>query len=85
MPQYHFNVYDGIEIIDFKGTELTDVQAARVEALKHAGALIADAEVRGDLGEEWRLEVTDEFGLVLFRMDFLVSNAPASPKPSRLS
>ena len=82
MSRYYFNVQDGRSDIDRDGTELPDVQSARSEALRLAGAIIDDAGRRGDLGEEWRVEVTDDTGLMLFRMDFIVVESAAVPKRS---
>ena len=59
MPRYHFHVHDGFTRMDAEGSELPNLQAARAEALKRAGAIIADAGARADFGEEWRLEVTE--------------------------
>lgn len=78
MPRYHFNVYDEHVSLDTDGTVLSDLQAARFEALQLAGEIIRDAAMRAELGEEWRLEVTDDTRLVLFRMDFVVADAPAA-------
>lgn len=77
MPCYHFNVYDGVQIIDKVGTELPDVRFARREAIRYAGSLLEDAAAKDGLGQEWRMEVTDGAGLILFRLDFLVTDSPA--------
>ena len=42
--------------------------------MRLAGAIIAEAGMRGDLREEWSVEVTDVTGIALFRMDFLVQD-----------
>jgi hypothetical protein len=42
MPIYHFNVRDGSDIPDPDGTELPNIPAARVEAVKLAGRLLLD-------------------------------------------
>jgi hypothetical protein len=43
-----------------------------------AGASIEDSAKHSKLGEGWRMEVTDDAGAVLFRLDFTVSgSAPA--------
>ena len=78
MPEFHFNVFDGITSIDQDGTELPDLHTARHEALILAGAMIEDSAKRLALGEEWRLEVTDDAGLMLFRLDFTIIEAPAA-------
>ena len=80
MPRYHFNVYDGHAEIDQDGTALPDIYAARAEAMRLAGGIIADAGARADLGEDWRFEVTDANGLILFRMDFIVAEIAATAR-----
>lgn len=72
MPRYHFNVYDGFSTHDRDGTELVDAHEARREALRRASGLLDDEVIRGGLGEDWRMEVTDEAGALLFRFDFIV-------------
>jgi hypothetical protein len=38
MPRYFFHVIDGREILDYEGTELSDLREARAEAIRTAGA-----------------------------------------------
>jgi|EndMetStandDraft_4_1072995.scaffolds.fasta_scaffold430401_2 hypothetical protein len=48
MPRYHFNViYDGREIRDREGSELPDIEAARIEAVADARALMSEAVRNG--------------------------------------
>ena len=88
MPRFHFNVYDGVSDIDKEGVELPDWEAARAQAVRVAGQIIKDGAKRIALGEDWRLEVTDYKGLILFRMDFSILASPAAanpwPRPSDL-
>ena len=77
MPRYHFNVFDGISSIDEGGSELADLVTARYEAIRLAGNIVADDAQRMKLGEDWRMEVTDDVGLLLFRLDFTVVETPA--------
>ena len=76
MPRYHFKVMDGHSEIDHDGTELPDVLSARIEALRLAGEIIKDAAHLASLGSDWRVEVTDDRGLMLFRMGFVVMDSP---------
>lgn len=76
MPRYYFNVYDGLSSLDVEGTELPDWRAARKAAIRLAGEILKDDADRIDLGEDWRIEVADQTGLVLFQMTFLVVEAP---------
>lgn len=77
MPRYFFNVYDGVSSPDPTGTELPDWQAARIEAIGLAGAIFKDEAKRIAVGDDWRLEVADERGWVLFRFDFVSSQDSA--------
>ena len=78
MPRFHFNVYDGVCVLDTEGTELPDWQAARLEAIRYAGALLVDDAQHVAHGQDWRMEVTDDTGLVLFRLDFIVMASAAT-------
>ena len=78
MPRYFFHVHDGVEPIDEEGTSFPDIVVARAEALKLAGDIIEDAGIRSDLGEDWCITVTDDAGLILFRMDFVVAESAAA-------
>lgn len=77
MPRFYFSTYDGVSAPDLEGTELPDWNAAREEAIHLAGALLRDSAKQVALGEEWRMEVTDETGLILFRLDFTLLTASA--------
>jgi len=77
VPRYYFHVFDGADYIDREGTELPDWDAARTEAIRFAGEILKDEAKRVGLGENWHLQVTDETGLTLFRLDFTVTPSPA--------
>ncbi len=70
MPRFHFNVHDGSDIWDTDGTELPDLRAARVEAIRLAGEVLKDESEHLASGEAWHMNVVDERGAVLFRIDF---------------
>jgi hypothetical protein len=61
MPHFHFHVIDGTALFDESGTELADVGAARVEAVKLAGGMLSAGEA-GDIwkGESWQIVVNDK-------------------------
>lgn len=83
MPRYHFNVYDGVTLLDKKGVELPNSNFARREAIRYSGALLEDGAEQDNLGAEWRMEVTDDTGLILFRLDFFVTPSPVM-RPSKM-
>ena len=76
MPLFHFNVLDGVTDLDTEGTELLNVDAAWREARMLAGDIIKDDGEWAKLGEEWRIEVTDHAGLILFRIDVAAMKSP---------
>lgn len=78
MPRFHFNVYDGVSIPDLNGAELANAREARLEAIRYAGELMTDHPERIALGEDWRMEVTDPTGLILFHLDFSCSATAAT-------
>ena len=75
MPRYHFNICDGYSVADTDGTELPNLGAARLSAIRLAGAVLAEEAHKLPDHSDWHLNLTDETGLVLFRLDFCVSEA----------
>ncbi len=57
MPRYHFHILQGVDLRDYRGTELSDDNEARRYAEEMAGTL---ARRPGD--ENRRIKVTDETG-----------------------
>jgi hypothetical protein len=76
VPRYHFNILDGVRLPDTDGIELPDWHAARLEAVRRAGEILKDEPQSVALGEDWRIEVTDHTGLILFQMTFLMIESP---------
>lgn len=75
MPRYFFHVHDGIDRLDTEGVELPSLSVARAEAIVFAGETIKNAGLCGGHGDEWCLTVTDDSGVMLFRMDFIVAES----------
>lgn len=77
MPLYFFQILDGRSSTDTEGTELPDWQTARREAIRLAGHVLKDEADRLLFDEEWRMDVTDVTGLILFQLDFCFTEAAA--------
>ena len=77
MPRYFFNVYDDRKLIDEEGTVLPNWRVAQAVAIRYAGELLQSEAERLKAGEDWHLEVTDETGLILFRLDFSLNASSA--------
>lgn len=76
MPRYFFHLHDGREQPDLVGTELADVYAAQATAIKYSGEILRDMGARFWDATEWRLEVADETGRVLFVLRFSAEETP---------
>ena len=77
MPRYHFNVFDGATILDQDGTQLSGPDDARRESIRLASELLRSEVAKAEIGEEWRVEVTDGRGMILFRIDILMRESAA--------
>lgn len=71
MPRYFFNVRNHISSEDFVGTELVDLDAAKVEALKDiADIMHARSDTVGNKWPEWSIEICDHNRELLLVMPF---------------
>ena len=66
MPRYFFHIYDGYSAPDQDGTELPDIYTAQAEAIRLSGEVLREMGAKFWNGTDWKLEVADERGLVLF-------------------
>ena len=78
MPRYHFNLHDGNDQPDADGLELPGIVEARRCAVRLLGDVLREADDSFWQAEEWRLEVTNADGLVLFTLNVLATDSPAS-------
>ena len=70
MPLYFFNVYDGYSKPDTDGTDLPDIYTAQSEAIRLSGEILREEGGKFWNNTEWRLEVTNASGTVLFILRF---------------
>ena len=75
MPRYFFDIRDGEYLADEVGTDLPDIEAARVQAVVLSGGLLQERPSKFWDGEEWRLEVR-EGQTILFALTFMATNSP---------
>ena len=69
------------DTVDVEHEELTDL---RIEVAKFVGQLLQDHANEIWIDEDWRVDVTDDAGLILYVMHLSVVQAPAvrAPKPA---
>jgi len=72
MPHFFFNIHDGASAPDQEGTELSDLRAARAQAIETAGAILRENPDPLWTGHPWRMEVTDEERRVLITLYFSI-------------
>jgi hypothetical protein len=71
MPRYHFNVtVNGRPDGASAAVEFRDLKAARIDAIGACGEMIRDIDGDLPVNSEWRMDVTDADGLVLFTLRF---------------
>ena len=69
MPLFRFDVSDGRCAADTKGAELADEMAARREAIRRAAMLVRASHDRPDSARDWKINVRDAAGVVVFWID----------------
>jgi hypothetical protein len=75
MPRYFFNVHDDTDYPDQLGEELPDVAAAWKEGALVAAEMIRDHLRRLQPGQEWRLEISDQSGALLYVISLNIERA----------
>lgn len=77
MPRFYFHSENGHRFPDDVGTDLADMDAAKVEAVRVMADILKNSA--GDFWSTgaWRLTVTDESGLTLLMLDVAATLAPA--------
>lgn len=77
MPRYHIELRTQDRIWDTLDVVMGDTNEVRVEVAQFIGELLKDHADKIWVDEEWRVDVTDETGLVLFVMHLMVTNSAA--------
>jgi hypothetical protein len=71
VPKFYFNVIAQSDIIaDLEGSDLATLDAAKLEAVSDARALMSEAVLRGRDISDWRIEISDDDGAVLASLRF---------------
>lgn len=76
MPRYYFHVKDGRDFPDLQGTLLPDISAAKDEAIRFVGDLLARNSAGFWSGRDWTVRVTDSDDVELFDLNFIAALKP---------
>ena len=78
MPRFFFHRADGGFDSDNEGTELPNLDTARTEAVRYAAELVRDRPDYVWNGKDFRVEVSDDTGMLLCTVAILGFDAPAA-------
>ena len=81
MPRYHFNLHDHRYVPDPDGSELESLELAKRQAIKLAAAILVNCPEEFLNSNEWRVEVTDGSGVLLFTVGLAMALAPRAWSP----
>ena len=76
MARYFFHLADGGRKWDRDGVELPSLAEARVQAVVFAGERLRERPAEPWDGCDWRVEVTDQAGVLLLTVIVVVVDAP---------
>ena len=83
MPKYNIELRTADRVWDTFQFESDDLTALRVEMAQFIGELLRDHAKEIWTDEEWRVDATDEKGLILFVMSITASNSAATMRLRR--
>jgi hypothetical protein len=78
MPRFFFHHTDGGFDPDNEGTDFPDLMAARTAAVRYAGELVQERPHEVWSGNTFRIEVSDQDGMLLCTIVILGLDAPAA-------
>ena len=78
MPRYAINLRTPSTVSDSWHVEMDDHTALRIELARFVGEFLKDHAKAIWEDQDWRVDVTDETGLILYVMQVSASNTPAT-------
>ena len=83
MPTYHIELRTAQRVWDTIVVEQPDVTSLRSEVARFVGELLHEHAEQLWLDEEWRVDVTDHKGLIMFVLHLFVTESTALAAPRR--
>lgn len=80
MPRYFFDVKDGRDFPDKKGSIHAGLVAARIEAVRYSGEVLREMPDRFWNCEEWTMTVSDAARAPLFQLKFMTISLTLRPE-----
>ena len=82
MPRFNIELRSESHVATTLEVEAADIDALRIEIAKFVGELLKDHAAQIWEDQDWRVDATDETGLILFVMHVFASSTAAT-MPSR--
>ena len=83
MPRYNIEVRTESHVAETLAVQAEDLSALRVEVAQFVGELLRDHAAQIWSDEDWRIDATDESGLILFVMHVSATNTAATMRNRR--
>ena len=81
MPRFHFCTVNGDVTDDLEGTDLSEINEARIEAARMFGQILRDHPERIWSDGKLRVRVQDETGAVIFEIGAVIEPRPNPDEP----
>jgi hypothetical protein len=78
MARYNIELRTDVRVWETLEVERDDIAGLRIEMARFVGQLLTDHAEQIWLDQDWRVDVTDETGLILFVMEISVSDSAAT-------
>jgi hypothetical protein len=79
MGRYFFDIRDGRDFSDEKGSEWPDLAAVRIEAARYSAEVLKEMPERFWHAEQWTMSVFDEHRKPVFTLKFSAEMASTPP------
>lgn len=83
MAQYNIELRNAERVWETFEVEHDDITALRVEVSAFVGEMLRDHASKIWADQEWRVDVTDANGLIMFVLHLFVTDSPALNPPRR--
>jgi hypothetical protein len=78
MALYHIELRTADQVWETLDVERSDLDGLRLEMARFVGELLKDHAGKIWADRDWRVDVTDDSGLILYVMHISATNAPAT-------
>lgn len=83
MPNYHIELRSQDRVWETLDIERDGHDGLRIEMARFVGELLHDHAAKVWADQDWRVDVTDESGLILYVMHIFATDSAATKAPAR--